>query len=288
MKLRLGILLCAACVAAVSNCALPQLRSQEPTTRPVLTPQDSVKISQIRRLLEVMNVTKQLQAVTGSIVDRASADPSITIPPQTKQFLVLLQERVNSKIQSLDVISLYVPIYDRHYTLDEINVLIAFYETPAGQKTLELQPQIAAETMQTLNPVVQKIMDESDAEIRKEHSELVEKKPAEPASSSNVSNDHPVQRITKGGDVAMATATHRVPPEYPESARRQQIQGTVRVHTIIDKDGKVIETKYVSGPPELAQAAMDAVKQWRFKPTLLQGVPIQVECVFDLNFQLGR
>jgi len=284
MKLRLGIFLCLACVTAVSISALPQ--SQTPGTSAVAA-QDTVKIAQIRRLLEVMGVTKQLQAVTRSIVDRASADPSITIPPQTKQFLLLLQERVNSKVLALDVISLYVPIYDKHYTLDDINVLIAFYETPAGQKTLELQPQIAAETMQTLNPVVQKIMDDSDAEIRKEHPELVVKKPGEPMPDSNAANDHPVQRIAKGGDVAMATAIYRVPPEYPPSARQQHIQGTVRVHTIIGKDGTVIETNYISGPPELAQAAMDAVKKWRFNRTTLKGNPVEVECIFDLNFKLG-
>jgi len=285
MKFRLALLMCLACVAAVSVRALPQSQGAAPSAA---AQADSTKIAQIRRLLEVMGVIKQLQAVTRSIMDRANADPSITILEKTKQFLALFQERVNSKIQSADFVPLYVPIYDKHYTLDEINVLIAFYETPAGKKTLELQPQIAQETLQTLNPVVQKIMDDADAEIRKEHPELVDKKPGEPPAGSNVSSDHVVQRITKGGDVAMATAIHRVPPEYPESARRLGIQGTVRVQAIIDKDGKVIETKYVSGPRELTQAAIDAVKQWRFRPTLLQGVPIQVVTVFELNFNLGR
>ena len=58
-------------------------------------------------------------------------------------------------------------------------------------------------------------------------------------------------------------ATKRAPPHYPESARAQGIQGTVRLDTIIDTDGRVIETKYVSGPKELVQASIDCVKQWR-------------------------
>jgi TonB family protein len=285
MRFRLGLVLCIAGAAAVSSHGWPQSQTPSPSS---VASQDSANISQIRRLLEVMGVTKQAQTAVAAIADRARADRSLTIPPQTKQFLALFQERVNSKMQTLDVISLYVPIYDKHYTLDEINFLIAFYETPAGQKTLELQPLIAAETMQTMNPVVQKIMDESDAEIRKEHPELVVKKPSGPAPDTNVSNDHPVQRIRRGGDIVMASATHRVPPQYPESARQQHIQGTVRVQTLIGKDGTVIRAEYVSGPPELAQPSIDAVKQWRFKPTTLNGELAEVECFFDLNFSLGQ
>jgi protein TonB len=94
-------------------------------------------------------------------------------------------------------------------------------------------------------------------------------------------------RITKGGDVMMATAMNKVQPVYPNLARQARVQGTVRLHTLIDKDGKVIEVTYISGPAMLVQAAQDAVKQWRFHPTMLNNTPVQVECVFELNFNLG-
>jgi protein TonB len=94
-------------------------------------------------------------------------------------------------------------------------------------------------------------------------------------------------RITKGGDVMMATAMNRVQPVYPQLARQARVQGTVRLHTLIDKDGRVIEVTYISGPAMLVQAAQDAVKQWRFHPTMLNNTPVQVECVFELNFNLG-
>ncbi len=96
-----------------------------------------------------------------------------------------------------------------------------------------------------------------------------------------------VQRITKGGDVMMATAMNKVQPVYPQLARQARVQGTVRLHTLIDKDGKVIEVTYMSGPAMLVQAARDAVLQWRFHPTMLNNTPVQVECVFELNFNLG-
>jgi len=94
-------------------------------------------------------------------------------------------------------------------------------------------------------------------------------------------------RITKGGDVMMATAMNKVQPVYPNLARQARVQGTVRLHTLIDKDGKVIEVTYISGPAMLVQSAIDAVKQWRFHPTMLNNTPVQVECVFELNFNLG-
>jgi periplasmic protein TonB len=103
--------------------------------------------------------------------------------------------------------------------------------------------------------------------------------PAPPAKA-------PAPRLVKPSDPPQMTK--RAPPQYPESARARGIQGTVRLDTIIDTDDRVIETKYVSGPKELVQASMDCVKQLRFKPTLLNGDPVQVEYVFELNFNLGR
>lgn len=95
-------------------------------------------------------------------------------------------------------------------------------------------------------------------------------------------------RIAKGGDVMMATAIFRVPPEYPEAARKQRIQGTVRLYTLVGTDGLVMATKSISGPTELVQAAIDAVKQWRFRPTILKGEPVEVECVLELIFKLHK
>jgi len=94
-------------------------------------------------------------------------------------------------------------------------------------------------------------------------------------------------RITRGGDVQMASVINRVQPIYPILARQTHTQGTVRLNTVIDRDGRVIEVKYLSGPTMLMQAAMDAVKQWRFKPTTLNGTPVQVECVFEISFNMG-
>lgn len=96
-----------------------------------------------------------------------------------------------------------------------------------------------------------------------------------------------VTKVSRGGDVMKASAIASPQPVYPQLARQARVQGTVRLHTLIDKDGKVIEVTYVSGPAMLAQSAIDAVKQWKFHPTTLNGTPVQVECIFELNYNLG-
>ncbi|MFZ0588697.1 MAG: TonB family protein [Candidatus Sulfotelmatobacter sp.] len=87
-------------------------------------------------------------------------------------------------------------------------------------------------------------------------------------------------------DVAEASLLHRVEPDYPEEARQQRIQGAVVLSVRIAQDGGVQSATLVSGPPLLAQAASDAVKQWRFKPRSVGGRPAEMHTSITLNFRL--
>jgi protein TonB len=97
----------------------------------------------------------------------------------------------------------------------------------------------------------------------------------------------PQERIRVGGQVQAAKISNQVRPVYPQLARQARIQGTVRLEAVISKDGTIEELKLVSGHPLLVQAAMDAVKQWRYQPTMLNGVPVEVITTIDVNFTLG-
>jgi TonB family protein len=97
-----------------------------------------------------------------------------------------------------------------------------------------------------------------------------------------------VQRIRVGGNVQSAMALRKVPPVYPADAKAAGIQGVVHLAVIIGMDGTMQEVHSLSGPPELIQASMDAVKQWVYKPTLLNGNPVQVETTIDINYTLGN
>jgi protein TonB len=94
-------------------------------------------------------------------------------------------------------------------------------------------------------------------------------------------------RIRVGGQVQQAKMLRMVQPVYPPIAKTAHISGTVILHAIISKDGNVEQLEYVSGPPLLMRAAMDAVKQWRYQPTTLNNEPVEVDTTISVVFTLG-
>jgi periplasmic protein TonB len=95
-------------------------------------------------------------------------------------------------------------------------------------------------------------------------------------------------RIRQGGAVTAASLINRVQPNYPPLARQTRISGTVRLHAIISKDGTVQQLEVLSGHPLLVQAALDAVRQWRYRPTTLNGEPVEVDTTIDVIFSLNQ
>ncbi len=97
----------------------------------------------------------------------------------------------------------------------------------------------------------------------------------------------PPQRIRVGGAVQKARLLRQVQPQYPPLARQARIQGTVKLTAVIAKDGTIQELKVLNGHPLLIPAALQAVKQWRYKPTLLNGQAVEVVTQIDVNFTLS-
>ena len=91
-----------------------------------------------------------------------------------------------------------------------------------------------------------------------------------------------------GGNVQAANLIKKPTPTYPALAKSARIQGTVRFTAIIGKDGTIQNLTLVSGHPMLVQSATDAVKQWVYKPTLLNGEPVEVITQIDVNFTLSQ
>jgi TonB family protein len=115
---------------------------------------------------------------------------------------------------------------------------------------------------------------------------------AQPASSANQEQGSQApavkpQRIRIGGNVAASALVHQVTPVYPQLAKQAHISGTVVLHCVIGKDGAVTQLEYVSGPPMLMKSAMDAVRQWVYKPTLLNGEAVEVDTTVTVVFELG-
>jgi protein TonB len=94
------------------------------------------------------------------------------------------------------------------------------------------------------------------------------------------------ERIRRGGVVQAANLIHQVSPIYPRLAQQARAQGVVVLAAVISKEGTVDSLRVVSGHPLLNQAALDAVKQWLYRPTMLNGDPVEVETTITVTFTL--
>jgi TonB family protein len=100
----------------------------------------------------------------------------------------------------------------------------------------------------------------------------------------------PPQRIRVGGNVQAANLIHKVTPLYPSGAKMDRVEGVVILKAVISKEGNIISLEQVNKlvDPRLAESAMDAVKLWQYKPTLLNGAPIEVVTEIEVNFTLTK
>jgi len=98
----------------------------------------------------------------------------------------------------------------------------------------------------------------------------------------------PASRIRIGGAVQQAKLISQPHPIYPPDAKEARISGVVKLSAIIGKDGTVQKVELISGHPLLAAAAMEAVQQWRYQTTLLNGQPVEVVTQIDVNFTLAQ
>jgi periplasmic protein TonB len=90
------------------------------------------------------------------------------------------------------------------------------------------------------------------------------------------------------GNVQTAKIVEQPRPVYPDVAKSARIQGVVKLHALITKEGTIDNLELISGHPLLVPAAIEAVKQWVYQPTLLNGEPVGVETEIDVNFTLSQ
>ncbi len=95
------------------------------------------------------------------------------------------------------------------------------------------------------------------------------------------------KRVKVSSGVTAGLLVHKVTPQYPPLAKEAHIQGTVVLHAVIGKDGAVKDLQVVSGHPMLTSAAVNAVKQWKYKPYFLNGQPVEIDTTIQVNFKLA-
>ncbi|MEO8127462.1 MAG: M56 family metallopeptidase [Bryobacteraceae bacterium] len=109
-----------------------------------------------------------------------------------------------------------------------------------------------------------------------------------PASAFDPPTTPGVRRIRVGGNVQSAKIISKVTPSYPPSAKEARIQGTVRYNVLIGVDGSIKNMELVAGHPLFVEVATPAVQQWKYSTTLLNGDPVEVMTVIDVNFTLSQ
>jgi TonB family protein len=95
-----------------------------------------------------------------------------------------------------------------------------------------------------------------------------------------------LQRLSISQGVSQGLLIKKVAPAYPANALRMRIEGAVQLSATISKEGNIAEVKVLSGDAQLSRAATDAVKQWKYKPYLLNGEPVEIQTQITINFKL--
>jgi protein TonB len=111
---------------------------------------------------------------------------------------------------------------------------------------------------------------------------------AEPPKPVTTPPKPPAEPIRVSMGAEMAKLVKRVVPAYPPLARGARISGMVHLIGIISKDGTIRNLQVISGHPLLVRAAVEAVEQWVYQPTLLNNEPVEVICPIDVNFTLSQ
>jgi periplasmic protein TonB len=109
--------------------------------------------------------------------------------------------------------------------------------------------------------------------------------PGDPLAGAASRHNGPAAPLPVGGDVKQAQLLKSVPPEYPTIAKAQHVSGRVQIEAVIDTSGNVAGVKVISGPALLHRAALDAVKQWKYSPAVLDGQPTITHVTVNVDFR---
>lgn len=122
--------------------------------------------------------------------------------------------------------------------------------------------------------------------------ELTPPPPPKPTETKKLTVEPPAvklaQPIQVSRGVQEAMILHRVIPQYPPLARQVRVSGTVKLMSVINKEGTIERLEVLSGHPLLVAAAVEAVKQWRYRPTMLNGQPVEVVAPIEVHFLLSN
>jgi TonB family protein len=108
------------------------------------------------------------------------------------------------------------------------------------------------------------------------------------SAASDEKSSKTTEPLKVSAEEMAGNVVHKVPPIYPVEAKKEKIQGTVVLEAIIGKDGAVENLEAISGPKELQKSSLDAVRQWTYKPFLVNGDPVEVKTTINVIYTLAK
>jgi TonB family protein len=164
------------------------------------------------------------------------------------------------------------------------HLLLVDYETEAVLQELDahLQGMNSAAWRFSIGPVPAAPVEQASSGAQAPENE----NNSERAADSSASSKTPAAPVKVPANVTAASILTKTNPEYPPKARAARIQGDVILHAMVDKEGKVSDVQVLSGDDALAQAALEAVRQWRYKPMLVDGEPREFDTTVTVTFSL--
>lgn len=265
---------------------------------------DPALAADIRRLLDDAGVTQLIRQQTN-----LAMQPTIALMKQNpnlpSQFVDETMQRAKEKLLGPEIEKMAVEAYAEFFTRDDIKQMIAYQESPIGQKIKQVNPQMLAELSGKVSVFAENVGREAAAEVIKEHPEYLKKPesaepPAPPQSAAgsvmggilgSTTDVAPRTQTQFNGphldkEHAVARLFKKVQPAYPPLAKAARVQGTVSFTVVIGVGGKVENLQLVRGHPLLVNAAKDAVLQWEYKPFLVEGKPVRVITDVEVEFHL--
>jgi periplasmic protein TonB len=215
-------------------------------------------------------------AIESSLVALLVAAPLLTsvAQPQIRQLLPSQLTFVGHWHEQSKVQQVVTPVPARPPAIADPYAPIRPIAVNVRPITTDERPDVAAPDIQ--GPYIPGAIDVTDAT-----------KTSPPVESPHFTQPPSEKRPVKvSGGVMQAQLISRVEPRYPVLGVQIHLQGTVHLHAIISRDGRITSLEVVSGHPLLVQAALDAVRQWRYRPTLLDGQPVEVETTITVEFRL--
>jgi len=249
------------------------------------------KEAKIERILALTNSTATIDQMFDQIKAAMTAQASSGATPEQRAKVQETMGKMMDLSRSLveKVRPQLVQIYADNYSDQEIDGLLAFYQSPAGRAMVQKTPALTVKIMGAMQSQMSELM----PEVRRIAQEAIGQNGRPVGTTAppvftpppGVPGTSGAYRI--GGGVSAPMPTYQQQPGYTEEARAGKLEGSVRLSVVVDENGNprnVVVVKPLG--LGLDEKAVEAVQNWRFKPGMKDGQPVPVEAIIDVTFHL--